>query len=327
MLQKNPTALETHSDSEDEKQYSVQMSKNETKNKNAEEKTTDHDNVQAQTHIQTSNEGEEEDDDDDNSDKSRCHCINPLDYIDINKTKYFDATVIIFAFVNLALSIILLIRFYHNKQWAFFGVSLSLHVIAHLFYIATFYRGYKFNVTKFESRCTKKIIFGIYLTILVLVSPFINLLMYLTSAEHLILTHLLKPIVEAGSYATNNSSWFEKQSKRLGGYILTETVVTNIPNFVFQLVVIHDCIYNYNSSNYNSSMIFYLCLTFYINLFCIVVKLYVFIGIYYDTTSSTKEIFLYWVSVVADLLTVIYVIVWTYVLCTFIFCLSLHKYF
>ena len=318
-MQKNLTSLEVDSDSEEETLQNDQNQKppeNVTEsNTNEDEKTSD---VQrSQTEVKTSNEGEEDEDNDDD-DKSHCHCINPLDYIDINQTKYYDATVIFSSFANFALTIILIIHFYHNKQWTFFGVSLSFHIFSHLCYIFTVCGFYDFKLRSpcYQSICTDKMIHMLYVIVFFVFSPFINLFIYLTSADHLILTDFLKPIIESNiTKASPSSSWFEKQLDRLFGYVLIETLFSNVPQCCIELVVIYHCIYDSNSkSNYNSSMRFYLFLAFYLNLFSIVVKSCVPLGCLFDSHNMFKEKSLeFMIAATADFSTTIYLIIWMYV--------------
>ena len=315
MLQKNPTSLEIDSDSEDEKTSSIQSQKpqqNVTENNvnNQEEKTP---NVaKSQTDVKTSNEGE---DDGDEDDKSNCHCVNPSEYIDINQTKYYDATVIFSSFVNFALNIVILIHFYHNNQWAFFGVSLSFDIFSHLCYIVTVCFLYDINITD-------KITVVLFFAVLFLFSPLINLFMYLTSEDHLILTQFFKPTIEDNNWIdikNNPSTWLDKQVKRLFGYVVFETLCFNIPQLIIQLVGIYDCIYNSNSnSNYNSSMIFYLFFAFYVNLFSIIVKSYVSVGWWFEFIFEEKSVTVL-VAGMADFSTTVYLIIWMYVSMFFVF--------
>ena len=315
MLENNSMSLEVHSDSEDDQKSNTQKP---NKIVNSKEITGD-ESAQSQTGIKTSNEDEEDDTDDDDDEESGSHCINPSDYIDINQTKYFDATVILSSFINLALSILLLVHFYDNKQWTFFGVSLSFHIFSHLCYIGTFYYLYEFTVLKYYDTCLQRMITIIYLIVLLLFSPLINLLIYLTSVDYLILTHVLKPIVEKQFLCSRrylNSSWHEYQADRLVGYVYIETLLLNIPQAILALVVIGDCISssNHNSDyNYNSSIIFLLFLTFFVNLFCIIIKSYIPFGVVYQSYNLVKELVLYWTSVVADVSTAMYIIICLYV--------------
>ena len=323
MLQTSPTTLEVDSDSEDEKTSNNEnqdSGENTSEKKTSEEKTISSNKTVEQIDVKTSNEGEDDEDDGQNNDKCKCHCVNPLDYIDINGTKYFDTIIILSSFVNFILNIILLNYFYKNNQWAFFGTSLSFHILTHLCYILSVHILYDFKAPKGQSTQIKNIINIGYFVILLLFSPFINLLIYLTSADHLILAHLLKPILCGWNTVfstSNDSSWYEKQIQRLVGYVIVEVLLYNLPQLIIELFVIHDCIYNSNSnshSNYNSSMIFYLFLTFYINLFCIIVKLYVPFGSWFDSDVPVKEIFILYAAITADFLTAIYLIIWMYVL-------------
>ena len=85
--------------------------------------------------ISTTADGEEDESENNNN---RFECCNPFDYIDINTTKYYDLLVIVSSFANVALSIIVIINFYHNKEWVYFGVSLSLLVFSHICYAIGF---------------------------------------------------------------------------------------------------------------------------------------------------------------------------------------------
>ena len=325
MLQKNPMSLELielDSDSEDEKTSHVQSQKpqqNVTENNinNQQEKTVNAAKSQSQTDVKTSNEGED-DEDGDEDDKSNYHCVNPLDYIDINQTKYYDATVIFSSFVNFALNIVLLIHFCHNKQWAFFGVSLSFHIFSHLWYIVAVCCLYDINITN-------KITVLLFFVVLFLFSPFINLFMYLTSEDHLILTQFLKPTIEVNNWIdikNNPSTWLDKQVKRLFGYVVFETLCFNIPQLIIQLVGIYDCIYNSNSnSNYNSSMIFYLFFAFYVNLFCMIIKSYVYVGWLFDKIFEQKSLKVL-VAGIVDFSTTVYLIIWMYVCTTCVYFFS-----
>ena len=273
--------------------------------------------------MKTSNEGED-DDDGDEYNKSHCHyCINLSDYIDINQTKYYDAVVILSSFVNFVFSIILLIDFYNNKQWTYFVVSLSFHIFSHLCYTVRVCCSYHFNlkIRSSESIWMDRMIVILYFIVLLLFSPFINLFTYLTSEDHLILTNVLKPTIEMDrDIRKNSSSWIDNQLKRLYGYLVIETIFSNLPQCCIELVLISHCIYDFNS-NYNySSVKFYLFLAFYVNLFSIVIKSCFFpFGCLFDDMHMYDEKSLKLkIAAMADFSTTIYLIIWMYV-CFFCF--------
>ena len=296
-------------------------------NKLLEDEKTDSKNdtkVDEDKNLKTTDKGEE---DDSENDKKRFECCcNPFDYIDINATKYYDLLIVLSSFANFILGIVLIICFYNKKEWIYFAILVSLHILSHICYAIGFGYLYTYEIETF-SDCRGKIEefcrSVLYSILILFVAPFINLLIYLTSDKNLVLTNLFLQYFENSTKVDQNrvKSWHEAQVYRHFGYII-EFFVNNIPLFVFQISFIYYYVNisdneNYDGDNNNYDLImFYLLWSFYINLFCIIIKSYLLLytipHIAIDE-YTTAELFFCWCCIVSDASAAIYLIIWTYV--------------
>ena len=242
-------------------------------------------------------------------------------------TLCYEWLIIITSVANTLIDIFLIIQFYNNKKWSDFGtILLSLQIFCHICYAVGFEKLYLYNVgdwIDWESANKKaKCQFILFLLTLLILSPIINLLIYLTSAQSLFLTKKLKSVCESswihGDETLEHTfySWHEIEAKRLFGYVFVEFFVHNIPQFIFKLVIIDQVIqstdYDYNS---DSKMMLYLLFSFYLNLFVITLKSYCLWWFIPDSDDyNVNQLFLAWSSILADFSTFVYLFVWMYVL-------------
>ena len=244
-------------------------------------------------------------------------------------TLCYDWVIIITSLGNTLIDIILIIQFFNNKKWSDFGtILLSLQIFSHICYAVAFEKLYDYrtgNWTDWKSANKQdKCQFILFLLTLLILSPIINLLIYLTSAQSLFLTKKLKSVCESswihGDETLEHTfySWHEIEAKRLFGYVFVEFFITNIPQFIFKLAIVDQLIqstdYDYDS---DSRLILYLFLSFYLNLFVITLKSYCLCWLIPDLDDYTlNQLFLAWSSIMADFSAIIYLFIWMYVYIT-----------
>lgn len=242
-----------------------------------------------------------------------------MDCLDISVTTCYDLLIIISSFVNIVIDIILFNHLYSNKQLSFAAILLSLHIFSHICYVIAFTQLYEYKVSASKTCAMCSIQYVLFVVLLLILSPMVNLLIYLTSAEDLILTKKFDKIFKSKWMHENvkypdNDTWHQAQVTRLFGYVFVEFFTTNVSQFIFKLIIINDAIQSSNFGVWDSTMLFYLFFSFYLNLFCIVIKSYCLAWCFLDVDEILlNQIFLAWSSVMADFSTFICLFVWMYV--------------
>ena len=241
-------------------------------------------------------------------------------------TSCYEWLIITTSLANTLIDIILMIEFYNNKQLSDFGKTLlSLQIFCHICYSVAFSQLYQYKMDNWKdwksANKKAKCQFILFLLTLLILSPIINLLIYFTSAQRLFLTKKFDKIFESKwiheDELTNDEyyvePWHQIEAKRLFGYVYFEFFVANIPQFIFKLVIIDQVIQS-TDYDYDSKVIFYVFLSFYLNLFVMTLKSYCVCGFMPNLEVYTlNQLFLAWSSIIADLSTFVYLFVWMYV--------------
>ena len=331
--------VETHSDDHEKQKAQASLSLDaspKTTTELAETKTGSKDNNDSKDEEQDSDEEVEEE-------KGRVIC-NPCDYFDLNTTKYYDFLVIILSIFHYVLNMLIIIDFYDNKDsyknyQTWFYVFLCFIIFSHICYAFAF--GYKYDLLDEAwsyREVTKYSKLFIICCITLAISPFINILIYLTSSEHLILANLLSKYVGISNkdspvgnkyhlkhysislsqaYYTSYDyvSWTESQSIRLFGF-LVELVTANFPILVASLVFVTS-----NVNNMDKNAVRLHTMSIFVNLIAIAVKLFVFCTEGY----SWHEYLFRWFCFVTDLFTFVSILCWILMYVLFFICIFLFN--